>query len=29
MEMCIKGTTATYPAFIISLSVLKSSVDMK
>ena len=29
MEMCIKGTTARYAAFIVSQSVLRSTVDMK
>ena len=29
MEMCIKGTTVRYAAFIVSQSVLRSSVDMK
>ena len=29
MEMCIKGTRARYAAFIVSLRVLNSSVDVK
>ena len=29
MEMCIKETTARYAAFIVSQSVLRSTVDMK
>ena len=29
MEMSIKGTRARYAAFIVSLSVLNSSVDVK